>query len=160
VGAEVTDEATTGGTGAGSFRAVERLSRYGFWLLLLVSWAVMVGFMWAALTTIPDAERLEETRMAVIPTPRTFFAAVAFSALELGVVLALLWPWWAGRYAVRLAAAALSLTTWFVITIPMGVSQMDWVHRRWLFFLILATSAALIVVIAYRLGRRLLSRLP
>jgi hypothetical protein len=160
VGGAVTDEAAAGQVRTRRIRAVERGSRVGFWLLLLVSWAVMVGAMWDALTTIPDAERLEETRMAVIPTPRTFFAAAAFSALELGLVLALLWPWRAGYFPVRLAAAALGVTTWFVITIPMGMSQMDWVHRRWLFFLIVATSAALVLVLTYRLARRLLPRLP
>jgi hypothetical protein len=143
---------------AGRVQALERWARIGLCVLLLGSWVVLVGYMWDALTTIPDADRLEETRMAVIPTPRTFFAAALFSALELGLVLVLLWPWWGRYYGVRLGAAALGLLTWFVITIPMGMSRMDWVHRRWLFFLVLATAAALLLHLAYRLARLLISR--
>jgi hypothetical protein len=141
----------------GPGRAVARLERWarlGFWGALIGSWVVMVAYMWDALTTIPSAERLEETRMAVIPTPRTFAAAVIFSALELGVVLAALWPWRPDWYAARMAVAAMALITWFIITTPMGLSQMDWVHRRWLGFMILALAAGLVVHLVYRLVRR------
>jgi hypothetical protein len=141
-------------SGVGTAR-LEHWARLGFWLALVGSWVVMVAHMWDALTTLPSAERLEESRMAVIPTPRTFAAAAIFSALELGVVLVALWPWRSGWYAARLALAALGLITWFIITTPMGLSQMDWVHRRWLGVMILATAAALAVHLAYRLVRRL-----
>jgi hypothetical protein len=147
-------------TDAGTRRDLPRdrvaWGRLALWLLLILSWAIMVAHMWDALTTVPDADRLEETRMAVIPTHRTFFAAVAFSAIELGVVLALLWPWRPTYYPARLAAAALGILTWFTMTIPMGLSRMDWVHRRWLFFLALATGAGLAINLLYSLGRRLL----
>jgi hypothetical protein len=133
----------------------ERWVRLGFWVALIVSWLVMVAHLWDALTTLPSAERLEQTRMAVIPTPRTFAAAVIFSALELGVALALLWPWRPAGYGARLAMTALGLVTWFIITTPMGLSQMDWVHRRWLAFMILATAVALFVQLAYDIVRRL-----
>lgn len=133
-------------------------ARTGFWLLLIVSWAVMVAYMWEALTTLPSAARLEEGRMAVIPTPRAFAAAAIFSALELGVVLAALWPWWPAYYPARLGLTAMALVTWFIITIPMGLNQMDWVHRRWLGFMILATTIALVVELAYRLLERLVDR--
>jgi hypothetical protein len=118
----------------------------------------MVGYMWDALTMVPSAERLEETRMAVIPTPRTFFAAAAFSALELAVVLAALWPWRPALYATRLGMTALALATWFVITTPMGLSRMDWVHRRWLVFMAVATALALMVTLGYRLARHVADR--
>lgn len=137
--------------------AIEKWARIGFWVVLVASWVVMVAYMWDALTTIPGAERLEESRMAVIPTPRTFFAAVAFSALELSVVLVLLWPWRPAYYTARLGATVLSLLTWFVITIPMGMSLMDWVHRRWLFFLILGSAGAFALDLAYRMVRRLVT---
>jgi hypothetical protein len=140
------------GTRAGTW------ARTGFWLLLVVSWVVMVAYMWEALTTLPSAARLEESRMAVIPTPRTFAAATIFSALELGVVLAALWPWWPAYYPARLGLTAMALITWFLITIPMGLSQMDWVHRRWLGFMILATATALVVDLTYRVLARLLAR--
>lgn len=126
----------------------------GFWLLLAAAWVVMVAHMWDALTTVPGAERLEQTRMAVIPTSRTFFAAVFFSALELAVVMAVLWPWRPSWYGARLGVTTLGLVTWFVTTTPMGMSRMDWVHRRWLFFMILATGAALVVALGYRGIRR------
>jgi hypothetical protein len=137
---------------------VERWVRLGFWVALIASWLVMVAHLWDALTTLPSAERPEQTRMAVIPTPRTFAAAVIFSALELGVALALLWPWRPAWYGARLAMTGLGLVTWFIITTPMGLSQMDWVHRRWLAFMILATAAALFVQIAYYVVRRLTGR--
>lgn len=133
-------------------------ARTVFWLLLIVSWVAMVAYMWEALTTLPSAARLEESRMAVIPTPRTFAAAVIFSALELGVVLAALWPWWPAYYSARLGLTAMALVTWFLITIPVGLSQMDWVHRRWLGFMIAATTTALVVDLAYRLLAQLLAR--
>jgi hypothetical protein len=133
-------------------------ARTGFWLLLIVAWVAMVGQMWEALTTLPSAARLEESRMAVIPTPRTFAAAVIFSALELGVVLAALWPWWTAYYPARLGLTAMALVTWFLITVPVGLSQMDWVHRRWLGFMIFATITALVVDLGYRLLSRLLAR--
>jgi hypothetical protein len=160
VGGPLTDRAREADPVGGPDRGaggIGRWARIGLWGLLVASWVVMVAYMWDALTMVPDAERLEQTRMAVIPTPRTFFAAVAFSALELGVVLALLWPWRSGYYPVRLAGASLGLLTWFVITIPMGMSRMDWVHRRWLFFLILATAAALLAELGLRLAQRLLA---
>lgn len=139
----------------GALMDLPRLTRIGFWAMLIVSWVVMVGYMWEALTTVPSAERLEETRMAVIPTPRTFFTAAAFSALELAVVLAALWPWRPAYYANRLGITALALATWFVMTTPMGVSEMDWVHRRWLVFMVLATVVALVVTLGHRVARRL-----
>jgi hypothetical protein len=143
------------GAPAGTAARTEHWARLGFWLLLLGSWAIMISYMWEALTTLPTPERLQETRMAVIPTSRTFFAAVLFSGLELGVVLAALWPWRPSHYAARLGITCLALITWFVITTPMGTSRMDWVHRRWLFFLVLATAAALIINVGYRAVRRL-----
>ena len=132
--------------------------RRAFWLLLVVSWGVAVWYMWEAMTTIPSAERLQETRMAEIPGPRRFFAAAAFSAMELAVVLAALWPGWTAYYASRLAVTALGTLTWFVTTIPMDLSRMDWVHRRWLAFLVLVQVVALAVVLLYRAASTLMDR--
>ena len=132
--------------------------RRAFWLLLVVSWAVAVWYMWDAMTTMPSAERLQETRMAEIPGPRRFFTAAAFSAMELGVLLVALWPGWAAYYASRLAITALGTLTWFVTTIPMDLSRMDWVHRRWLAFLVVAQVVALVVLLLYRAVSWLLDR--
>lgn len=139
----------------GDGNRVARLGRVGFWMFLLLTWLVAVAYMWDALTSIPSAERLEESRMVTIPTPRTFFTAAVFSGMELAVVLAALWPWRPAYYGTRLAVTALAVVTWFVMTTPAGVSRMDWVHRRWLAFLVVAAAGALIVLLSYRLGRRL-----
>lgn len=132
---------------------MERWVRIGFWLLLVVSWGVAVAYMWQAMTTVPSPERLAESKMVAIPTPRTFVTATIFSGLELAVVLAALWPWRPALYATRLAGTALGLATWFIISTPMDLSRMDWVHRRWLAFLFLAVVAALAVLLLYRLVR-------
>lgn len=124
--------------------------RRGFWLLLALSWVVAVWYMWDAMTTVPSAERLQESRLMEIPGPRRFFTAAAFSAMELGVVLAALWPWRPAYYATRLAVTALAVLTWFITTTPMNLSHMDWVHRRWLAFLVAAQMAALVVLLVYR----------
>lgn len=138
-------------------RRVEWLRR-GFWLLLLVSWVVAVVYMWEAMSTVPSAERLQQTRLVEIPGPRRFFSAATFSLMELGVVLAALWPWRTAYYATRLAITALGVVTWFIITTPMDLSRMDWIHRRWLAWLVLAQLAALVVLLAHRLVRGLSDR--
>lgn len=125
-------------------------ARRAFWLLLIASWVVAVWYMWEAMTTVPSAARLQETRLVEVPGPRRFFAATAFSAMELTVVLAVLWPWRIEYYASRLAIAALAIVTWFVSTTPVDLSRMDWVHRRWLAFLALATLVALAIVLVSR----------
>lgn len=134
---------------------VERWAPVVFWAFLVVTWVVAVYYLWDAMTTIPSAERLERSKMVAIPTPRTFFAAAAFSAMELAVVLAALWPWRTQYYATRLAVTALVMGTWFVLTTPMQLSRMDWVHRRWLALVILTLVVALGAVLLYRLARRL-----
>ena len=144
-------------TGRPGLPARERLERYApvaLCILLLVSWGLAVAYMWDALTTVPSAERLEQSRMVAIPGPRTFFAAAVFSAIELAVVLAALWPGWRRYYATRLAVTALAILTWFIMTVPMEVSRMDWVHRVWIAFLAVAVTAALLVLLLYRLARR------
>lgn len=128
--------------------------RVAFWITLGLSWVVAVAFMWEAMTTVPTAERLELSRLARIPTPRTFMTAAIFSGIELGIVLAALWPWRSAFYASRLAFTALALVTWFVMTTPMTLNRMDWVHRRWLAFVAAAVLLALIVLLIHRAFRR------
>lgn len=139
---------------------LESAARLTVWALLVLSWVVAVAYMWDALTTLPSAERLEESKVVGIPTPRLFLTAAIFSAMELALVLALLWPWRSEYYASRLAVTALALVTWFITTTPMDLSRMDWVHRRWLAALILLTLLALVVLLAYRLVRRVAAVSP
>lgn len=139
---------------------LESAARLTFWAFLALSWVVAVAYMWDALTMVPSAERLAESKLVGIPTPRMFFTAAIFSAMELALVLALLWPWRPDYYASRLAVTALALATWFVTTTPMDLSRMDWVHRRWLAGLTLLTLLALVVLLAYRLVRRVVAVSP
>ena len=133
---------------------LERIAPGALLILLVVTWLIAVGYMWTALVTIPSADRLEQTRMVAIPTPRTVLTAVTFSAMELGVVILALWPRWTGYWATRLAVVLLALVTWFIMTTTMDVSRMDWVHRRWLASTILLIMVALLVLLGYRLWRR------
>lgn len=133
---------------------LESAGRLTLWGLLVLSWVVAVAHMWDALTAVPSAERLGGSTVVGVPTPRTFFTAAIFSAMELALVLALLWPWRPEYYASRLALTVLALVTWFVTTTPMDLSRIDWVHRRWMAALILLTLLALVVLLAYRLVRR------
>lgn len=134
--------------------------RVVFWAILAGSWVLAVWYMWDAMSTVPSAARLQESRLVAIPTPRTFFTAAVFSAMELAVVLALLWPWRPAYYASRLALTALGVFTWFLMTTPMELSRMDWVHRRWLAFQFLAPALALGVLLVYRLLRSVRERVP
>ena len=130
------------------------LTRVVLWWLLVGAWLVAVWYMWDATVTVPSAGRLEESRQVAIPTVRTFWAAVAFSGLELAVILATLWPWRPELYATRMAAAVLALVTWFVITTPLDITRLDWVHRRWL----LAMAAGILLALALLLAGRALDR--
>lgn len=131
-----------------------RAVRIGFWVLLIAGWLLAVWLMFDAMTTVPSAARLETSRQVQIPSVRTFLAAAAFSGLELAVILALLWPWRGEFYATRLATAALALVTWFIITTPLDLSRLDWVHRRWLAAMAFAMAGALLLLLLYRGARR------
>ena len=128
----------------------ERLLRVGFWVGLAATWLIAVWYMWEAMATLPSSVRLETTRQVAIPTLRTFYAAAIFSALELALVMAVLWPWRPEYYATRLTVAVLALATWFVITTPMDLSRMDWVHRVWLISTASLCLAALLALLLYR----------
>jgi hypothetical protein len=127
--------------------------RLALWLGLTAGWLVMLPYLWSAFATLPTAERLEQTRTVAIPTLQTVALLAARSALELGAVLALLWPWWQRHYAKRLLAAATGLVAWFVLTTPLSLSAVGWVHRRWLAAMTLALLLAFGVVLAARAGR-------
>ena len=133
----------------------EAPARLAVWALLVAGWLIAVWFMWDALTTLPSSERLETSRLVAIPTLRTFWAAALFSGLELAILLALLWPWRPELYATRVALALLGLVTWFIITTPLDITRMDWVHRRWM----AATAAVLAATLVLLLSARGIARL-
>lgn len=106
--------------------------RLAFWIALVVSWLVQLPLLWAAFTTVPSAERLSRSHMIEIPTFGTVASTVAQSAVELAVVLALLFPWRPRGYLARLWLAAVGVWVWFIATTPLSLTRVAWVHRRWL----------------------------
>jgi hypothetical protein len=123
-------------------------ARLAIWVALILGWLTMLLYAWSAFATFPSAERLEQSRMAPIPTLRSLAMLGARSAVELTALLVLTWPWRSRAYTTRLALAAGLLVAWFVLTAPLTLSMTEWVHRRWLAAvtagLILAFLAALV----------------
>lgn len=112
-------------------RHLARTLRIGVCAGLVLSWLVMLLYAWSAFSTVPSAERLEESRMTQIPTLFTFGMLALRSVVELIAVLALVWP--AARlYLTRVLFAAIALAAYFLATAPLTVTLMEWVHRRWL----------------------------
>jgi hypothetical protein len=98
---------------------------------LAVSWLVMLLYAWSAFSSLPSPERLEISRMARLPTFTTMTRLAGRSAAELAVMIALAWPV-PRRYVPRLLAAVLALPVWFILTVPLTLTVVEWVHRRWL----------------------------
>lgn len=131
---------------------IARLLRLGVCAGLVLSWLVMLLFAWNAFSTVPSAERLEETRMTQIPTLTSVGMLLLRSGVELALLLVLLWP--ARRlYLTRVAAAVLGLAVWFIATVPLTVTSLAWVHRRWLAALVVALFGVLVAGAAARLAR-------
>jgi hypothetical protein len=107
-------------------------ARFALWLALLVSWLVLLPLLWTAFATVPSAERLAQSRMVRIPTLETVGLLVLQTAVEAGVLLALLFPWRPRFYLSRLWIAAFAVGAWFIATTPLGLTRMSWTHRRWL----------------------------
>lgn len=109
--------------------------------------------LWTAFSTIPSAERLAQSRMVEIPTLRTVAVLLVQSAVEAGLLLALLVPWRPRRYLARLWLAAFAIWVWFLATTPLGLTRMAWIHRRWL----AGVGAALLVAATILTAARLLT---
>jgi hypothetical protein len=127
--------------------------RLAVWLALVVGWLVMLLHLWTAFATFPSPERLEQARLVPIPTLQTVALLVARSAVELGAVLALLWPWRGRGWTLRALVAAVLVAGWFLATTPLSVSAVVWVHRRWLAAMaagLLLTACAAVVAAAAR----------
>jgi hypothetical protein len=134
--------------------------RLGLWSLLIVAWLVTLLYMWTAFATFPSAERLEQSRPMPIPTLGTAAMLAARSAAELGVLLALLWPWWRRWYPGRALLAAVAAGGWFLATTPLSLSAMGWVHRRWLAAMVLLAFATFAASSAARARRWLFADDP
>jgi hypothetical protein len=118
--------------------------RAGLCALLILGWLWMLLQLWSGFATFPSAERLEHSRLVAIPTLPGLALLAARSVGELLVVLAILWPWRARAYLLRMLLAAALLTMWFIATTPLSLSTMAWVHRRWL----AAMTAGLLITLA------------
>jgi hypothetical protein len=129
-------------------------TRFLFWLALAVSWVILLPFLWAAVTTLPSPERLDQTRTVAIPTLGSFLRVMAVSAAELAATLLIILPAWRRAYTLRLLGAAALLGVWFVFSTPMSLTRLEWVHRRWLAMLAFLLFAAGV----YRFVRTLSSR--
>ncbi len=119
---------------------------------LVVSWAVSVPYMWKSVTTVPSAQRLQEmqSRIMHVPSPTTFLKTTGQSFVELAVVVALLWPGWRRFWLARLVLAFLGLAVWAVVTVPLELTELEWVHHRWL---VGADALLLIAIVATVVGR-------
>ncbi len=120
---------------------------------LVVSWLISVPFMWKSVTTVPSAQRLQamQSRIMHVPSPATFLKLTGQSFVELAAVVALLWPWWRRFWLARLVLALLGLFAWAVLTLPLELTDLEWVHHRWL------VGADVLVLIA--LGATVVTRL-
>lgn len=132
-------------------------ARFLLWVLVATSWLTLLPLLWSAFATLPSAERLEQSHMAEIPTLATLGWTVLRSGLEAGAVLILLWPWWRRRFLLRLWLAAVAALVWFLATIPLSLTRMSWIHRRWLaalgLGLLVAAGVWTLVRSARQLGR-------
>lgn len=126
-------------------------ARIALWLGLLVSWVVLLPALWTAFSTVPSAERLAQSRMVEIPTLRTVGLLVGRATLEIGVLLALLFPWRRRLYLTRLWLGAIAVGVWFIATTPLGITRMSWIHRRWLALVGVGLLAAAGVATAVRI---------
>lgn len=133
--------------------------RLALTLLLALSWLVLLPLLWQAFATLPTPERLEQSRMARIPTLGSFLYTTGRSALEFAALLALTWPR-PRLYASRLAFASVALLGWFLYSTPLNVSRMEWLYRRWLALAVLALLLALLVEVLARLARKAVRRAP
>lgn len=121
---------------------------------LLLSWIALLPLLWRAFATLPSAERLQQSHMVQIPTLQTFGLQVASSAAEVAVLLLLVWPFALRRYLLRLWAAALGTIVYFIATVPLSLTTLQWVHRRWLAAVALVLLAAAVVASIRALVRR------
>jgi hypothetical protein len=132
------------------------------WCGLVLGWLYMLLRMWNAFATFPTPERLDQSRLVTIPTLASLAMVAGRSLAELAAVLALTWPWSSRLWLTRVSAAAVLLAGWFVLTTPLGISAVTWVHRRWLAAmvagLVLVATATIIGRLTTLLSRRLLKR--
>jgi hypothetical protein len=133
-----------------------RTARLAVTAALVLGWLAFLLLAWQAFATVPDAERLAQSRMAAIPTLQTLALIMLRSGLELAALAALTWPR-RRLYTARLGLAAALLAIYFVVTTPLSVSALQWTHRRWLATIAAGLFLAFTGFAAARLAQRLAS---
>lgn len=130
------------------------------WSALVLGWLYMLLQLWSAFATFPTAERLDHSRLVAIPSLGTLALLVGRSLLELGSVLAMTWPWRARLWLTRVWGAALLLAGWFLLTTPLSLSGVMWVHRRWMAATVLGLAIIGLVGLLAVMLRRVVRRTP
>ncbi len=128
--------------------------RYLFWLAIALSWVALLPLLLSAVTSVPSAARLERSHAVPIPTFETLARVVLVSALEVGLVLGLLWPKRSRGYTARVLLAAALLAVWFVLSTPLALTRLEWVHRRWLALLAFTLLAAGVYALVRGIARK------
>ncbi len=138
---------------AGPAGGTGRLGRILLACALTIAWLVSVPFMWKAVSTVPSAARLQamQSRIMHVPSPATFLRTTGRSFLELAGLLLLLWPGWRRLWLVRLLVAFLALAAWAVLTMPLELTELEWVHHRWLVGSDILLMVALVVTVTARI---------
>jgi hypothetical protein len=121
---------------------------------IALSWLVLLVLMWRAYHTLPSAEQLADDRHVRPPLPADLALNVAQSLGVSVLLVSALWPRSARLYILRVAVALIALVAWFLMTVPLDLNTMDWLHRRWLALMILLLLLTLIVYPLLKLGRR------
>lgn len=110
--------------------------RRGLPLIIAASWIVLVILMWRAYHTLPTAEELADARRVRPPLPMDLYTHIGMSFGEMLVMVLLAWP--RERYfLLRVILAAIALIIWFFATVTMDLNTMEWLHRRWIAFVVL-----------------------
>jgi hypothetical protein len=112
---------------------------------IALSWLVLVVMMWRAYHTLPSAEALADARAVRPPLPADFLFHGAQSFAVAVLLIAGLWPRAARRYILRVTTGLCALVAWFLITVPLDLNTMEWLHRRWLALIILLLLLTLMV---------------
>lgn len=110
--------------------------RHALVIGIAASWVVLVVLMWAAFRRLPSAEELADARHVRPPLPADFIINVAESGGVTALLIAILWPRTAWRYILRTCIALVVLATWFLMSVPLDLNNMEWLHRRWLALMI------------------------
>ena len=118
------------------------------------SWLLLIVLMWRAYHTLPSAEQLADDRHVRPPLPADFLMNVMQSLAVTLLLIAALWPGSTWRYLLRVAVALIALVAWFLMTVPLDLNTMDWLHRRWLALMIVLLLLTLIVYPLLNLGKR------